>query len=71
MSYRVLELIVPDLDIQEQEHYNKHFRITKSVAMEWMKDYVDEIPEKYLLRVLTYSNNGQSIISRRDIVRTI
>lgn len=75
MAYKVIELIVPDQDVMEQEHWYYQCPLNKKNAIKWMNDYlsdndIKEVPKKYLLRVLNHRNNG-SISSIRDIVRTI
>lgn len=76
MAYRVIELIVPEHDIQEQEHWYYDKKLTKKAAMEWfheqVKAYEIEVPTKYLLRVLTFTSGGSYCRNlTRDIVRTI
>jgi len=75
MAYKVIELIVPEHEIMEQEHWYYNDRLTKKNATVWMnivlKDYEIELaPKKYLLRVLNFRDSG-SLSSVRDIIRTI
>ncbi len=76
MAYKVIELIVPEHDIQEQEHWYYDKKLTRKAAMEWfdeqVKAYQIEKPEKYLLRILNFTDNGYySWRATKDIVRTI
>ena len=75
MAYKVIELIVPEHDIQEQEHWYYTDSLTKKNAKIWMErclkdNEVNVLPEKYLLRVLNFKDSG-GISSIRDIIRTI
>jgi hypothetical protein len=60
--YKVIELIVPEHDIMEQQHWYWDKRLTKKAAMEWFheqcEDFNIEPPQKYLLRVLTFNQSG-------------
>ena len=74
--YHVIELLVPEEDIMEQEHWYYDKRLTHKAAIEWFKqqckDYDIEVPEKYLLRRLTFTNSGRLCSSLcKDYVRTI
>lgn len=74
----MLEVFIPDHDIQEQEVWYKDERLTKQKAIEWFQEQLEnydikEVPEKYLLRIITYtgSRSNNSVKSIREIVRTI
>ena len=77
MAYKVLDLVVPEHDIMVQEHWSKQKSLTKKEAMLWFHEQleqheIDEVPTKYLLRVLTFTQCGSlSCNLTRDIVRTI
>jgi hypothetical protein len=77
MAYRVIDLVVPEHDIMEQEHWSYDKKLTKKAAMEWFHEQLEQyeiivVPEKYLLRVLTFTQGGSYCPNRtRDIVRTI
>jgi len=80
MAYKVIELIVPEHDIMEQEHWDNNTherRLTKKAAMKWFDEQVEayeiEVPTKYLLRVLTFNGSlyNNRLVSAKDIIRTI
>ena len=76
MYYKVIELLVPDQDIQEQEHWYYDKKLTRKAAMEWFQEQVEayeiDVPTNYLLRVLTFTQGGRYCPNlTRDIVRTI
>jgi len=77
MAYRVIDLVVPEHDIMTQEHWYYDKKLTKKAAMEWFHEQLEQheitvVPEKYLLRVLTFTQGGSCCRNlTRDIVRTI
>jgi hypothetical protein len=77
MSYRVLDLVVPEHDIMVQEHWSKQKSLTRKEAILWFHEQLEQheitvIPYKYLLRVLTFTQSGSYCPNlTRDIVRTI
>lgn len=77
MAYRVLDLVVPEHDIMVQEHWYKQKSLTKKEAMLWFQEQLEQheitvVPEKYLLRVLTFTQGGSLCRNlTKDIVRTI
>jgi len=78
MSYKQLELHIPDKEIMEQEVWSKNERLTKKNAIKWFHEQLEsydikKVPEKYLLSILTFNGSlkNNRVISVRDIVNTL